>query len=110
MRSLIINGGNPVSGTVTVGGNKNAVLPMIAACLLTPDRVIMHNVPKISDVDIMLKTLEHLGAEISRNGNDVTICCANVKTNTVPKDLCSALRTSILFAGPLAARTGGAKI
>lgn len=110
MRSLIINGGSPISGTITVGGNKNAVLPMIAACLLTPEKVIIHNVPKISDVDVMLKTLEHLGAKVERSGNDVTVCCAKVKTNTIPRDLCSALRTSILFAGPLAARTGGAKI
>ncbi|MBP5181425.1 MAG: UDP-N-acetylglucosamine 1-carboxyvinyltransferase [Lentisphaeria bacterium] len=110
MRSLIINGGNPVSGTVTVGGNKNAVLPMIAATLLTSEPVIMHNVPKISDVDIMLKILKHLGASVVRKGNDVTVCCEKIRTGTIPRDLCSALRTSILFAGPLAARTGGAKI
>ena len=110
MRSLIVNGGNPVSGTVTVGGNKNAVLPMIAATLLTSEPVIMHNVPKISDVDIMLKILKHLGASVERKDNDVTVRCEKIRTGTIPKDLCSALRTSILFAGPLAARTGGAKI
>lgn len=108
MRSLIITGASRIAGSVTVGGNKNAVLPMIAASLLTEEDVILHNVPAITDVDVMLGILKSLGAKISRCGSNVTINTAGVTRNTIPKALCSALRTSFLFAGPLAARCGSA--
>ena len=106
MRSLIINGTGRISGTVEIGGNKNAVLPMIAATLLTKDDVTLHNVPAITDVDMMLKILTALGAKIRRKGTSVTINTAGVTKNEIPRHLCSALRTSFLFAGPLAARCG----
>ena len=106
MRSLIINGTSRISGSVEVGGNKNAVLPMIAATLLTREDVILHNVPAITDVDMMLKILTSLGAKIERSGSTVKINTASVTTNEISRSLCSALRTSFLFAGPLAARCG----
>jgi len=106
MRSLIINGTGRISGTVEIGGNKNAVLPMIAATLLTKDDVTLHNVPAITDVDMMLKILTALGAKVSRKGSSVTINTAGVTRNEIPRNLCSALRTSFLFAGPLAVRCG----
>ena len=106
MRSLIINGTGRISGTVEIGGNKNAVLPMIAATLLTKDDVTLHNVPAITDVDMMLKILTTLGAKIKRKGSSVTINTAGVTKNEIPRHLCSALRTSFLFAGPLAVRCG----
>ena len=106
MRSLIINGTGRISGTVEIGGNKNAVLPMIAASLLTKDDVILHNVPAITDVDMMLKILESIGAKIERSGTSVTINTASVTGNEISRPLCSSLRTSFLFAGPLAARCG----
>ena len=108
MYSLIINGTGKISGTVEVGGNKNAVLPMIAATLLTKEDVILHNVPAITDVDMMLKILASLGAKIERSGSSVTINTASVTRNEISRPLCSALRTSFLFAGPLAARCGSA--
>ncbi|MBO7146368.1 MAG: UDP-N-acetylglucosamine 1-carboxyvinyltransferase [Lentisphaeria bacterium] len=108
MRSLIINGTSRISGNVKIGGNKNAVLPMIAATLLTKDDVIMHNVPEILDVDMMLKILQTLGANVERSGNTVRINTSGVTKNEIPRNLCSALRTSFLFAGPLAARCGSA--
>ena len=106
MRSLIINGTGRISGTVEIGGNKNAVLPMIAASLLTKDDVTLHNVPAITDVDMMLKILTSLGAKIRRSGTTVTINTAGVTKNEISRQLCSALRTSFLFAGPLAVRCG----
>ncbi len=106
MRSLVINGTSRISGTVRVGGNKNAVLPMIAAALLTKDEVVMHDVPAITDVDVMLKIIAHLGAKVERSGSTVRIHAASITQNEIPKVLCSALRTSFLFAGPLAARCG----
>ena len=106
MRSLIINGTSLIGGTVEVGGNKNAVLPMIAATLLTDDDVVLRNVPEITDVDMMLKILSALGASVDRNGTTVRVNASGVTRNEIPKAMCSALRTSFLFAGPLAARCG----
>ena len=106
MRSLIINGTSRIGGSVEIGGNKNAVLPMIAATLLTSEDVILHNVPAITDVDMMLKILSSLGARIERCGTSVTINTAGVTRNEISRPLCSALRTSFLFAGPLAVRCG----
>ncbi len=106
MRSLIINGTSRIGGTVEVGGNKNAVLPMIAATLLTDDDVVLRNVPEITDVDMMLKILSALGASVDRNGTTVRVNASGVTRNEIPKAMCSALRTSFLFAGPLAARCG----
>ena len=108
MYSLIINGTSRISGTVEVGGNKNAVLPMIAASLLTKEDVVLHNVPAITDVDMMLKILASIGAKIDRSGSTVRINTASVTQNEISRPLCSALRTSFLFAGPLAARCGSA--
>ena len=93
MRSLIINGTSRISGSVEVGGNKNAVLPMIAATLLTREDVILHNVPAITDVDMMLKILTSLGAKIERSGSTVKINTASVTANEISRSLCSALRT-----------------
>ena len=106
MRSLIINGTGRISGTVEIGGNKNAVLPMIAASLLTREDVVLHNVPSITDVDMMLKILASIGAEIERSGDSVTINTSRVTKNEISRALCSSLRTSFLFAGPLAVRCG----
>lgn len=110
MRSLIINGGAEISGNVTIGGNKNAVLPMIAASILTKEEIIMHDVPAISDADVMLKIIQHLGAKVTRSGKTVRINAKNITKSEIPKSLCSALRTSILLAGPLSVRCGEATI
>src|ERR1700678_90764 len=64
MEKFVIEGGVPLSGTITAAGNKNGALPIIAACLLTNDEVILRNVPRISDVEAMTMLLEHLGARV----------------------------------------------
>src|SRR5947208_10604452 len=64
MEKFVIEGGVPLSGTITPAGNKNGALPIIAACLLTDDEVILRNVPRIRDVDAMLRLLETLGARV----------------------------------------------
>ena len=110
MLSLFIDGPSKVSGAVTAGGNKNAVLPMIAAAMLTEEEVILRNVPDIIDVENMLHLAAELGACVRREGSTVIIKAENLKTNRLPKEICSALRTSLLFAGPLAARTGSATL
>ncbi len=91
-----------------MGGNKNAVLPMIAAAMLTDEEVILHNVPEIIDVENMLRLAAALGASVKREKTTVVIKADQLKTGRLPEEMCSALRTSLLFAGPLAVRTGNA--
>ncbi|MBE6405933.1 MAG: UDP-N-acetylglucosamine 1-carboxyvinyltransferase [Lentisphaerae bacterium] len=110
MSSLLIEGPSKISGEVRVGGNKNAVLPMIAAAMLTDEPVILHNVPDILDVRNMLELARVLGAEIKREGKSVEICAKNIQLTKLPRNLCTAIRTSLLFAGPLAMRTGSAQL
>lgn len=106
MPSLIIKGRQPLSGTIRVGGNKNAVLPMIASLMLTDEPCVLHNVPDILDVHTMLDIARHLGAEAELKGSTLYFHCKNVSTAEVPAELCSRNRTSILFAGPMLARCG----
>lgn len=110
MKSLLVEGTDRIGGSVEVGGNKNAVLPMIAAAMLTDEEVILRNVPDIIDVKNMLELAASLGASISRNGSSVTIRAKTITTSKLPKKICTSLRTSLLFAGPVAARTGSAEL
>jgi UDP-N-acetylglucosamine 1-carboxyvinyltransferase len=107
---FIINGGKPIGGTFLPRGNKNAVLPMLAACVLTDQPVVLHNVPLINDVKVMLQLLESIGVEVSLEGHSVTLNAKNLKTTELSQELCAKVRTSILLAGPLTARHGGATI
>jgi len=109
MTTLIVNGGKPISGVYTPTGNKNAALPALAACLLTDQPVILHNVPLIKDVEVMLLLLESLGVSVMRDGHSVTLCAANIKSIPLDRELCRRVRASILLAGPLVARTGRAE-
>jgi UDP-N-acetylglucosamine 1-carboxyvinyltransferase len=107
---FIINGGNPIGGTFHPRGNKNAVLPMLASCVLTDQPVILHNVPLINDVKVMLQLLESIGVVCSLDGHTLTLCAKGLKTTALDRELCAKVRTSILLAGPLTARHGGATI
>ncbi len=106
MARLIINGGKPLRGVFRPAGNKNAVLPMLAACLLTDEPVILRNVPLIDDVRVMLEILESLGAAVDRRGHALTICAAGLRQCELDRNLCGRVRSSLLFAGPLLARQG----
>jgi UDP-N-acetylglucosamine 1-carboxyvinyltransferase len=106
MNSFRINGGKPLSGEIRVSGNKNAILPMIAASLLTDEKITLHNVPDILDVRNMLKAAAHLGVEISYHKDTLTLQAKDISTTDIPCNLCSLIRTSLLFAGPLLLRTG----
>jgi UDP-N-acetylglucosamine 1-carboxyvinyltransferase len=110
VKCLEITGGHRLEGRVTVSGNKNAALPMIAAAMLTGDEVILHNVPDILDVRNMLALAMHLGAEVTFADGTAVIRAAALRGGRLPKELCSRLRTSLLFAGPLAARFGQAEV
>ena len=110
LAKFIINGGRPISGTFHPRGNKNAVLPMLASCLLTDEPVVLHNVPLINDVRVMLELLESIGVDVALDDHTVTLCAKSLKTTELDQELCAKVRTSILLAGPLTARHGGATI
>ncbi len=110
MAKFIINGGNVISGKFAPRGNKNAVLPMLAASVLTDQSIRLGNVPDIQDVRVMLELLENLGVSVEIDGASVTLCAAGLKTTELDKELCRHVRASILLAGPLAAKHGAALI
>ena len=110
MRSLHVVGNAEIHGEVTISGNKNAALPMIAALLLTDEEVILRNVPDILDVRAMLDIAGELGAEYRFEHNTLTFRCPDIVATTIDRELCSRNRTSILFGAPLLARCGRAEL
>ncbi len=107
MEQFIIEGGNPLNGTVIPSGNKNEVLPLLAACILTEEPVILHNIPDILDVKAMRSLLQSLGVEITAlSPSSWQIHAKNVHSGNLDPDLCRQIRASILLAGPMVARTG----
>ncbi|MBE6375373.1 MAG: UDP-N-acetylglucosamine 1-carboxyvinyltransferase [Lentisphaerae bacterium] len=110
MSSLIVKGGTVKGGEVMISGNKNAVLPMIAALMLSDEESILHNVPDILDVHTMLDIAAFLGAEYTFEKNVLRFRCRDVKNFIIPQEMCARNRTSILFAAPLIARCGKAEL
>jgi UDP-N-acetylglucosamine 1-carboxyvinyltransferase len=111
LESFVIEGGQPLHGRVTAAGNKNGVLPILAACVLTTEPVVLHNVPRIRDVDTMLALIADLGAEVEWVGpNDVRLHAADVRKTELDPELCSQMRASFLLAGPLLVRSGSAVV
>jgi UDP-N-acetylglucosamine 1-carboxyvinyltransferase len=111
MEKFVIEGGTPLTGTIVPAGNKNGALPILAACLLTDDEVILRNVPRISDVEAMALLLEGLGARVTwlRPG-EVSIDASSVDRQRIDSDLAERIRASFLLAGPLLARFGRAEM
>jgi UDP-N-acetylglucosamine 1-carboxyvinyltransferase len=106
-----IEGGHPLSGEVVPAGNKNAALPILAACLLTDEKVVLENVPDILDVRVMLDLLAGLGVEIRHEDpHTIALRAAEVRTSEVDQDLARRLRASVLLAGPLLGRLGAADL
>lgn len=103
---FIIQGQQRLSGTVQVGGSKNAVLPIICASLLTSEKVTLHNVPRISDVKAMLQILTSLGAKTTFEDHTITIEAAELQNTSIDENLVSKMRASILLFGPMLARLG----
>ncbi len=107
MEKFIIQGGYPLNGEVTPSGNKNAALPLIAACLLTDEPVILHNVPNIRDVQDMISLLKSLGVIVEKlDSNTWSFLAKDICPADLQPDLCRRTRASILLAGPMVARTG----
>ncbi|MCZ6782602.1 MAG: UDP-N-acetylglucosamine 1-carboxyvinyltransferase [Proteobacteria bacterium] len=110
MSRFVIRGGKPLTGEITASGNKNAVLPMIAAALLTDQEVVLENVPAIRDVDGMLEILDYLGVSVAREGGTLRIRAAELQHDELPWELCEVVRTSFLMVAPLLARLGRVKV
>jgi len=109
MNQYLIEGGYPISGTIKASGNKNAALPCIAAALLTGEPVILRNIPNIEDVQVMLSVFRTLGGDVAPLGpNAWRLTAGGITSSQIPLEEAGKIRASILFAGPLLARTGRA--
>jgi UDP-N-acetylglucosamine 1-carboxyvinyltransferase len=111
MEKFVIQGGVPLSGEITAAGNKNAALPILAACLLTEGELLLDNVPRIRDTEAQLTLLDRLGVEVGWVAdNSVRLCAAPVSDVTVDEEMAAKIRASFLLAGPLLARFGEARM
>ncbi|MHB1018022.1 MAG: UDP-N-acetylglucosamine 1-carboxyvinyltransferase [Coriobacteriia bacterium] len=110
MPSITVTGGRVLSGTVHVGGAKNSALKLMAAALLAAGESVIHNVPEISDVDLMARVLEGLGVRVAREGHSVRIDASTVTSVETPYELVAQMRASIVVLGPLVARFGRARV
>jgi UDP-N-acetylglucosamine 1-carboxyvinyltransferase len=103
-----IEGNFPIKGKIRASGNKNAALPCVSAALLTDEPVILKNIPDIEDVNVMIEIIQALGAEVKKTApNTLEIHTRDIKSE-IPAELAKKIRASLLFAGPLLARTGKA--
>ena len=105
-----IKGGNRLSGSVGVQGSKNAVLPIIAASLLTGCETELANCPELSDVDAAVDILRHLGCTAERSGDRLHIDSRELSRCDIPRELMHRMRSSVIFLGPLLSRCGEAHI
>ena len=111
MSILRVHGGRRLAGRLAVEGNKNSALPLIAACLLTPDECVLTNVPRIRDVDVLLDLLTTLGARVEGRGTStLRIRCVDISSDQPDPALVGRLRGSVLLLAPLLARRGAAHL
>ncbi|MCC6146556.1 MAG: UDP-N-acetylglucosamine 1-carboxyvinyltransferase [Anaerolineaceae bacterium] len=107
MEKFIIDGGIPLKGEITPSGNKNAALPLLAACLLTDEPIILHNVPNILDVFAMRSLIESIGVNFTTlDDHTWRIQASEIRPADLDPDMCRKIRASILLAGPMTARVG----
>ncbi len=105
-----ILGGTPLSGTIKVGGAKNAALPMLMASLLTEGECQFTNIPNLIDIDLTLGLLEHFGAEVNYNFDNIKVTVPSLKATEASYSLVKALRASFWVLGPLLARGSAARV
>lgn len=110
MEKLIINGGNELHGSVKLQGSKNSILPVLAAAAVTGRVSVLHNCPKLSDVDAALKILRHIGCKTQRRGHTVIVDSSGADGFEIPEGLMHEMRSSIIFLGALLARFGKARV
>ncbi len=110
MSKLIIKGGNTISGEIRVGGAKNSVLPILAATVLNGGINIIHDIPKLLDVDIMEKILTSLGCSVKRENGTIIVDSRQLTNYEIPEDLVREMRSSIIFLGAMLSRYGKVKV
>lgn len=111
MERFVIEGGHRLEGEVWPSGNKNEALPCLAATLLSDERIILRNVPRIADVEVMVEVLRALGGEAEwQDDHTLSVCNRDIQTTDLPSELCKKVRASILFAGPMLGRMGRARL
>lgn len=110
MARFEITGGRKLSGKIKIAGNKNSVLPIMAACLLTEQTCTLENVPNISDVDVMIQLMELCGAKVTKERSTLKITSKKIESAQLPQELTEKLRASILLLGPVLARCGFVKM
>lgn len=108
MPKLIIRGGNPLEGQIRMHGAKNSALPLMAASLLCGGECILHNCPRLSDVDTAIQILRHLGCRVTRFNTDVMIDPRAAGVYEIPDQLMREMRSSIIFLGAITSRMGKA--
>lgn len=107
MDKFIIHGGKPLTGTMVPSGNKNAALPLMAACLLTEEPIVLHNMPNITDTQTMRNLMESLGVQVRQiDASSYEFLAKDIHPSDLDPDLCRQIRASILLAGPMLARSG----
>jgi UDP-N-acetylglucosamine 1-carboxyvinyltransferase len=111
MDKLLIRGGRQLQGEVLISGAKNATLPELCACLLTPEPVVLSNVPRLQDVQTMLKLIRNMGVAVVQNEDgSVRVDASSLSTPEAPYELVKTMRASVLALGPLLARFGEATV
>ena len=110
MDKIIVNGGNPLNGKIKIGGAKNAVLPIMTACLLAPGKYKLTNVPDLRDTRTMSELLRRIGAVVSYENHTLLINTENCNNPEAPYDLVKTMRASFYVLGPLLARFGKSKV
>ena len=110
MEKLLIEGGRGLKGEVTVSGAKNAVLPLMAACVLNSGVNTFKNVPDLADVRTMIRLLEILGAKTEFEGDKLTIDSSKIDKWVAPYELVKTMRASVLVLGPLTVRFGKSRV
>jgi UDP-N-acetylglucosamine 1-carboxyvinyltransferase len=110
MDQLVIQGGQPLSGTIRISGSKNAALPILLASMLVPEEVVLSDLPELEDIRTTLKLLNLFGCRCRRDRDHVSICAGPSLTPEAPYELVRTMRASVLCLGPLLARLGRARV
>lgn len=110
MSRFLVTGGKELEGKIDVSGAKNAVLPIIAASILTQEKVVLEEAPDLLDVQVMSQVIESLGGEVKRTGKKLQITIKEVDNIEAPFDLIAKMRASVVIMGPMLARKGRVRI
>ena len=110
MSRLIVNGGNPLNGSIRANGAKNSILPILAATIINGGENIIHNCPDLKDVHSARAILRHLGCRVEYSGGTIVVDSAGMDRWDIPDDLMREMRSSVIFLGPILARCGKARM